>query len=216
LTLRDLDFDLPSLVQKKNPVVIDVGANRGQTIDLVHRTFAKPIIFSFEANPELSSTLRDKYEPYGVTIEGCALGKSEGTVAFHISENSELSSVLDLNRSGENPFLDTRVRRRVNVPVMSLDSWVEKKGLKYIDLLKVDTQGSDLEVLRGASATLSQHLVGTLLVEVNFICLYEGQCSFGELETFLKGKGYGLVALYEIVRTRGHISWATACFQRVG
>ena len=74
LTLRDIEFDLPFLVVNENPVVVDVGANLGQTIDLIQRAFAKPTIFSFEPNPDLLSLLKDKYEARGVVIESIALG----------------------------------------------------------------------------------------------------------------------------------------------
>ena len=200
LTLRDLEFDLPILVKNRSPVVLDVGANKGQTIDLIHRAFASPIIFSFEPNPDLFSQLVAKYEAHGVVVEGFALGNCEGNIAFHIVENNELSSVLALHRTDENTFSQTSIRRRVIVPTTTLDMWVTKRGLTHIDLLKVDAQGFDLEVLRGASTILSHKTVKTLLVEVNFISLYEDQCSFGELEQFLRGKGYGLVALYEVAR----------------
>jgi Methyltransferase FkbM domain len=91
-----------------------------------------------------------------------------------------------------------------------------KRALTHIDLIKVDVQGFDLEVLRGAATILSEGAVKTLLVEVNFISLYENQCSFGELEQLLKGKGYYLVALYEVARKNLQIGWATACFRPLG
>ena len=215
LTLRDLEFDLPILVNNGCPVVLDVGANKGQTIDLVHRAFPRPIIFSFEPNPDLFSQLVAKYEAHGVVVECFALANCEGNISFYIAENSELSSVLALHRTDENPFSKTSARR-VMVPATTLDTWVKKRGLTHIDLLKVDAQGFDLEVLRGASTILSHGIVKTLLVEVNFISLYEEQCSFGELEQFLKGKGYGLVTLYEVARKSLQIGWATACFQLLG
>ena len=212
LTLRDLEFDLPVLVDNRRPVVLDVGANKGQTIDLIHRAFARPSIFSFEPNPELFSALVAKYEARGVVVECFALGNREGSIGFHIAENSELSSVLALHRTDESPFSKTN-ERRVIVPITTLDTWVKNRGLRHVDLLKVDAQGFDLEVLRGASTLLGHRGVKTLLVEVNFISLYEDQCSFGEVERFLKVKGYGLVALYELARKNLQIGWATACFQ---
>src|SRR5262245_10700287 len=93
LTLRDLEFDLPKLINNERPVVIDVGANKGQTIDLLQRAFARPIIFSFEPNPDLFSQLVAKYEAHGVVVERLALGNYEGNIGLHIAENSELSSV---------------------------------------------------------------------------------------------------------------------------
>lgn len=214
LTLRDLEFDLPKLINRDDPVVVDVGANVGQTIDLVRRTFAKPMIFSFEPNPELWPALRDKYERVGVTVESLALGNSEGNIAFYVSENSELGSVLAPNRGDENPFRKIEIRERVNVSVTSFDTWIDCKKLGRIDLLKVDTQGFDLEVLHGASKTLDRRALEIVLVEVNFIKIYESQCSFSEIQQFMKEKGYGLLTLYEIARIDKCIGWATACFRQ--
>ena len=109
LTLRDLEFDLPILVQSTDPVVIDVGANVGQTIDLMRRTFSKPVIYSFEPNPDLVQVLRNRYEIGGVVVESVALGNSEGIATFHVSENSELSSLLELDRRKGNPFAATKL-----------------------------------------------------------------------------------------------------------
>ena len=123
--------------------------------------------------------------------------------------------MLALDRSDESPFSKEGTRCHVSVPITTLDLWVKKRRLTHIDLLKVDTQGFDLEVLRGASVTLSNKTVKTLLVEVNFVSLYEGQCSFGEIKSFLKDKGYGLMALYEVARVNLRMGWATACFQLI-
>jgi FkbM family methyltransferase len=216
LTLRDLEFDLPNLAKNRSPVVIDVGANEGQTIDLICRTLTNPTIFSFEPNPDLVPRLNDKYASSGVVVEGVALGNTEGSVAFNVLENTELSSILTLKRAASNPFSETSVRRQVSVPVTRLDSYCQRQSLRTIDLLKIDTQGFDLEVLKGASMTLSRKAIDTILVEVNFADLYDGQCSFGEVERFLAERGYGLLTLYEVARKNFCMAWATACFQRVG
>jgi hypothetical protein len=71
-------------------------------------------------------------------------------------------------------------------------------------------------VLRGAEGLLSGQRVDVLLVEVNFVDLYHGQCNFGEVERFLARQGYGLLGLYEVVGKLGCIRWATACFQKMG
>ncbi len=215
LTLRDLEFDLPILVGNENPVVFDVGANRGQTIDLVRRAFSRPVIFSFEPNPDLLPELIRNYACSAVAIEGVALGNSEGSIDFHVSENSELSSVLAIEETAVNPFSKVNIRKCVSVPLTTLDSYVKQRGLTHIDLLKIDTQGFDLEVLRGASTILKRQGIATLLVEVNFTSLYKGQSTFGDVQQYLKDKRYGLVAFYEVARLNRYIGWATACFQRI-
>jgi len=213
LTLRDLEFDLPILVQSTDPVVIDVGANVGQTIDLMRRAFPKPVIYSFEPNPDLVQALRNRYEIGGVVVESVALGNSEGIATFHVSENSELSSLLELDRRKGNPFAATELQTQLSVEVTRLDSWLRKRSLEKIDILKIDTQGFDLEVLRGASAAFDARIIEMALIEVNLVSFYNGQGTFGDIVQFMKSKQYGLLTLYEIARVHSCIGWATACFR---
>jgi FkbM family methyltransferase len=212
LTLRDLQFDLPRLMRSRQPVVFDVGANKGQTINLMQRTLSKPRITAFEPNPDLVSFLQQNYASPTVRIENTALGSVAGNIEFCILENDELSSVLELDRMGSHPFINTPVRKRVTVPSTTLDSYAELHKVESIDLLKVDTQGYDLEVLRGAATLLTNKKVTLLLVEVNFVRLYEKQCSFAEIEEFLSARGYRLLCLYEVARNKRCLDWATACF----
>jgi len=213
MTFRDLEVDLPHLVKMENPVVIDVGANRGQTIDMIRRAFSNAKITAFEPNPDLLPALSRDYREVA-TVEGVAVGSAVGRISFHVSENPELSSVLAAARSPENIFAATPVRKVVSVPVTTIDSYMQEKNIKHINLLKSDTQGFDLEVLRGASQALDRGAVDTILVETNFISLYEQQSTFGEIEQFLKIKNYRLTAFYEIARPDYFVSWATTCFQR--
>jgi hypothetical protein len=120
-----------------------------------------------------------------------------------------------LQRNYENPFSDTAVREIINVHVTTVDSYATTHSLAHIHLMKIDTQGFDLEVLRGAVEMLHRRAVDALLVEVNFISLYKGQGSFGDVERFLAANGYGLLTLYEINRLNSCIRWATACFRPI-
>jgi FkbM family methyltransferase len=214
LTLRDIEFDLPHLVNTASPVILDIGANRGQTIDMMRRAFVGPTIIAFEPNPDLFPELQRRYGSLA-TIENTAVGSAVAQLDFHVSKNSELSSLLNASAAVENPFSATPVQKTISVPVTTVDCYLAHKNINHIDILKSDTQGFDLEVLRGASATLSRGAVDTVLIEVLFFSLYQDQGTFGDIEQFLKQKGYGLIALYEIVRSRGAISWATACFHRI-
>lgn len=215
LTLRDLEFDLRHLVKGPNPVVLDVGANTGQSIELFRRTLIKPRIFSFEPNPALAAGLKNKYGRFHIVVETMAVGSSEGTSAFNVLENDELSSILEIQRNEENPFSDTPVREVISVPITTVDSYAERHNLACVDLLKIDTQGFDLEVLRGANKMLHRRAVDILLVEVNFVSLYKGQGSFGDIERFLAETGYGLLTFYEVNRLNSCVRWATACFRPV-
>ena len=84
LTLRDLEFDLPSLGLSSQPTLFVVGANKGQTIQLMQRTLSNPRIFAFEANPDLASFLEQQYASSEVRVENTALGSAIGQVEFCI------------------------------------------------------------------------------------------------------------------------------------
>lgn len=214
LTLRNLEFDLPTIIAGDEPTIFDVGANKGQTIELLLSAAIRPQIFAFEPNPSLAARLREAYGYRGVTVECCALGAKEGKAVFHLMEEDELSSMLSLSSSPDNPFLNTRQNEDIEVPVMSLDQYVATHSIERIALLKIDTQGFDVEVLRGAMVTLERRAVEAVLIEVNFIQMYENQCSFGQIEEFLATYGYGFVNFYEAVRARQVIQWATAFFAK--
>lgn len=214
--LRDLRFDLPELVRSPSPVIFDVGANNGQTIELMKECFPTGQIVAFEPNPDLYSKLRTNFAAMSVLLEGVAVGNSTGEIDFIVLENDELSSVLEIDRHPDNPFSSTSIRRIVKVPITTLDAYCSANKIDKIDLLKIDSQGFDLRVLQGAEGLLSDQKIEVLLVEVNFVSLYRGQCNFGEIEQFLARNGYGLLGLYEVVRKHGCIQWATSCFLKMG
>jgi FkbM family methyltransferase len=212
LTLHDLEFDLPFLVTQRPATIIDVGANKGQTIELMKRALPNPAIISFEPNPKLAQLLEKTYASSGVQVEKSAVGSANGTVEFVITDNDELNSVLQLSRVVENPFAHIKTNARIRVPVTTLDQYCQQRSLEHIDLLKSDTQGYDLEVLKGSASLLAAKRVGVILVEVNFIKLYKNQCEFGQVERWLAALDYRLLGLYEIARTGRRVNWATACF----
>ena len=99
--------------------------------------------------------------------------------------------------------------------VTRLNSWLKKRQLEKIDILKIDTQGFDLEVLRGASAAFDARIIEMVLIEVNLLSFYNGQGTFGDIAQFMKDNEYGLLTLYEIARVHSCIGWATACFRKL-
>jgi FkbM family methyltransferase len=214
LTHRVLDHDLPRLVASPAPLIFDVGANKGQTIELMSRLFPSCELYAFEPSAVLAQTLCDRYVSRRVTVEAIALGAREEERQFFTYQNNELSSFLSLAKSPSNPFADVGVAAVDAVRVETIDDYCEACGIRAIEILKIDTQGFDLEVLKGATRMLSAGAIGVVLVEINFIPLYDAQCTPGEMIDWLIGHGFQLLALYEQVRLRQALSWATACFVR--
>jgi FkbM family methyltransferase len=212
LSLRDLRHDLPQLVRKPDPLVFDIGANKGQTIEKMLDIFPKCRLRAFEPDAELASKLKEKYATSIIEIESLAFGSNPGQIQFIQYENNELNSFLELTRNPSNPFSAVKVKSQKMVQVDTVDNYCRANGIQAVDILKVDTQGFDLEVLKGAEALLATKAISVVLVEVNFMLLYKSQCTAGQLIDWLGSRGYFPLTFYEQVRQKLALSWVTACF----
>ncbi|HXG90834.1 MAG TPA: FkbM family methyltransferase [Blastocatellia bacterium] len=88
------------------------------------------------------------------------------------------------------------VEDQTTVPVTTLDKHCERNNVERIDLLKTDTQGYDLNMLRGADRLLSQQRIKLIYSEVVFTTLYQNQPLFYDVALFLQGHGYRFVDFY--------------------
>jgi len=115
--------------------------------------------------------------------------------------------------SPENPMRSTfHQTGSIDVPVDTLDRYSASKAISMIDLLKTDTQGFDLEVLKGAETFITDHRVRCILLEINLLPMYDGQGAFSTLHSHLTDRGYRLVDFYNQVHQNGYTAWADALY----
>jgi FkbM family methyltransferase len=174
-------------------VLIDAGANIGQTSLYLRRFFPRTRILAFEPVAGTFQTLARNVSRYK-TIEPfrLALGAQPGRIEIPLRNNSELNSLV----TGIDNARDLSGQKE-RVEVQTLDQVVREHGLGRICLLKSDTQGYDLEVLRGAEKTLAAGEVDFVYVEVNFD-KNDKECSdFFEVTEFLDRFGFRFSGFYE-------------------
>lgn len=213
----NLERDLALVIgQRPHQCCIDVGANDGGTIKLLRRCLVAPCIHAFEPNPAVFAALQANHGMTpDVRLNRAGLGDSPGDLMLQIFTNHALNSFLSLSPDGRTRLESRDQPRTVRVPVMRLDDYAMIEKLDAIDLLKVDTQGFELHVLRGAEAQFAAGRVRAVLVELNFADLYVGQPKPAEVITFLDERGLRLVDFYEKCRHNPLMGWCTALFTRV-
>jgi FkbM family methyltransferase len=184
--------------------VLDVGANRGQYRQLLRdRVGYRGLIISFEPEPRNAAWLRGQATAdAGWIIRGHALGGEDTRMNLNVMKADLLSSFLTPHPAMVPMFRDVNVvDHQENVEVRRLDSVVEDlagtPGLENA-YLKLDTQGFDLEVIRGAPATLPK--IRALQTEISMRPLYSGAPSYRETLDTLTGRGFDVTAMCPIVR----------------
>lgn len=186
-----LDRHLSHVVDKHSiDTVIDVGANEGQFSTRVRSAGFSGRIVAFEPIPAMAQRLSQRFSTdRSFEAHNCGLGEREDEMDLNIFEGTDFSSFMKVNDKSRKYFPDrTQLKEVLKVPVRRLDSIA---GIAEEDsrlLLKLDTQGFDLDVFRGATALLPR--IKAVLIECSVIPLYEETPGFVESLAAFRDAGF--------------------------
>lgn len=182
--------------------VIDVGANEGQFAERIQATSYKGSIYSFEPLPNCYQQLSHKAEGDSnwKTFQ-MALGSGNGTTDLNVTDGSKFSSVHSPNEYAAKRFGDwVEVKDTEEVMIRRLDTVLSHIPSEERLYLKMDTQGYDLQVFRGAEGLMDQIIC--VQSELAWRPLYEDMPLWRETMDELEGEGYSLVDLWPISKDR--------------
>lgn len=172
----------------------------------------------FEPDPIAAERLRGALHEEDICVIENALGSFSGKTFLNVCKKRELSSILEPNTALLKRFPDVSrwsVVEQLEVNLKTLDSMVSTIG--PVDFLKLDTQGSELDVLHGAVVALKE--VVAIQVEVEFIPLYLRQPLFGDITNFLLQEGFefwDFTTIYrygrEVLNRTGQAAFADSLF----
>jgi FkbM family methyltransferase len=171
----------------KGDTVLDVGANIGEcALNFARRVGPEGRVLAFEPGPGTRAKLQRNIDlnPSTKNIEIVALGLGDEEATL------QLSAPSPHNRGG-NRILERPVGEHVAVRVVRLDDFVAERGLTRLDVLKIDVEGFEVRVLRGAARTL-ERFHPKLFIEVSEENLRGSGTSGRELLGILEDLGYSL------------------------
>ena len=172
--------------------LIDVGARWG-VVSSWNEFGSKGRLICFEADPEECERLNNLKENKTAIYVPLALANHDRGVSLNITDGVGCSSIYPPKRIlyDEYPGLTImRPVRTVTCPSITLDQYCASNGITSIDAIKLDTQGSELDVLKAATRILKT--VSLIDIEVEFNELYEGQPLFCDVDYFLRSHGFVL------------------------
>jgi len=175
--------------------VIDVGANEGQYAGLLRSEYGYAgDIVSFEPLPEAHARLTQRASRHSAgrwrVAPRMALGASTQRSIIHVAGNSVSSSLLPMESLHQQALPGSAGCQSEEILVQRLDDVVAELDLT-VDagtLVKVDTQGYELEVLKGAPDTIAK--AGIIQAEMSLAVLYAGQPLFAELFEYITSRGF--------------------------
>ena len=204
--VKNLSFDeILKQNLSQDPLILDVGANKGQTIRRFLDLFDNPTIHAFEPVEEAIQKIRENYSTHrNIFINNHALGDKRETKNFNISHRTENSTFHQFNSNTK--WLKTRsrqynvgvneyVKKVEKVNIGTIDDYVAKNKIEKIDILKMDTEGYEDKVLSGAINTLRENKIKIVLTELAFDNVRDKYLSFSDLEKYLLPNNYRLVGI---------------------
>ena len=165
-----INFFKKQKIEKYN-VLIDVGAHKGETVNNFLKNFKIQNIYSFEASNKTYKDLeinidkiKKKYNETNIEIFNKGIGASNDNKIFNELPDSNSSTfvLIDQNSSyfkRKNKILSFFIKKdffieKNIVSQIKLSDFIREKNIKTIDVLKIDTEGYELEVLKGLEQSI--------------------------------------------------------------
>lgn len=177
-------------------VIFDIGANIGQSIERFKKNFPDPYIYSFEPQPETYSALKAKYDnDPKCHLYNLGLGSVNDKIIFYDMPDKRHGSFIKFNPKGAPSHTYTMglknplgINNEILVDVTTINKFCANKNITNIDILKIDTQGYEVEVLKGGLDVLQN--VRAIELEVMFSDLYPDHSTLGEISSILESCGF--------------------------
>lgn len=182
-------------------MVLDIGANNGRYYDFLRDQvpFNGPIV-SFEPIPELARRLQKRAsQAPNWDIHAIALGANCSTGKLNIASHSEVSSFLKFNETAQHLQIAAVENVEINT-INNLGPTLFKEIPPERTFIKLDTQGFDLEVLKGSSEYIDR--IPILTTEIPFLHIYENMPSYLDYFSYLKEHEFDLVGMWPTSRDR--------------
>jgi FkbM family methyltransferase len=190
--LRDIQQRLPAAVLE---IIFDVGANIGQSTERFNACFPGAMIWSFEPASEYYTQLSNRFfNTTSIRCERLAVGAIEGEVELALTTWPTMNHIAAQSAKLPSPIA---IKGLEKVAMTTLDKYCSRHKIPRIDFLKIDTEGFDLEVLRGATSLISQGLISFIQCECSVSPDNLYHCSLETVQRFLEQMGHRLFGFYD-------------------
>jgi FkbM family methyltransferase len=167
--------------------VLDIGANVGQFSGPFHEAFPTAVFHCFEPVAATFARLSRRFQYTSkVHCHNLGLGSREDEARIFVNPDDTESSLVT----------HYGAYREETVKLSTVDAFCQHQGLDRVDFVKIDTEGFELEVLKGATSMLADRRIHLLLVETELIPSKRNFVPLLELHGLVAPFGYELCGIY--------------------
>jgi FkbM family methyltransferase len=193
-------------------LIFDIGANIGDSAIAFRKEFPTAIVHSFEPFRAIFETLVRNTRKYGIRCHHLALGAEIGDRTVR---RESASPYFRANSVSNQPDGNTPPDLIEIIQLTTLDAFCEQNGIQRIDILKTDTEGFDLQVLRGAKSLLTNGAVLNIVSEVTLSSTDNAHTNFFALIEWLRQYGFAPYSIYDVCHNAaGEVLYFNSLFKR--
>ncbi len=191
-----IKFFKKKIDKKKEITVVDVGAHKGETIDLFTKNFNACSIYSFEPNKNLFNELLKKYKSKNIKIFNMGMGEKLEQRELKIFKDTSSSTFNNINENTNyfkrkkkimSLFLPGEIflKEQQMVKICILSEFFDNEKLYKIDILKIDTEGYELNVLKGINELHFKN-IKFIYFEHHYDLMIDKKYKFSDINDLLK------------------------------
>jgi FkbM family methyltransferase len=206
---KNLSFDeIYKKYIKTNPVIIDVGANEGQSIKRFNLIFDNCIVHSFEPITKCFDQMVKDFPGERFIKNNYALSDKNTNKKFFINKYSYTSSFNRINKNYGYTHEKDKIKNSIKVKTITLDAYIDFNKIKKIDILKIDTQGHELNVLKGLKKSLKKNMINFIEVEIILCDYYINKIKLYDIDHIMNKNNYELFDLQGLnYSKKNQIEW---------
>lgn len=206
------------LLNKDNPTIFDIGAFDGRTSLSYIKSFPNAKIYAFEPFPTSFISLKKNVKNFpNIKTENFAVSDKVGEASFYCNNFDQTNSLYESSDLIESFNVILETKEKITVKTTTLDDYFKSNNLKFIDILKLDIQGGELDALKGAEKLLNEKKIKLIYSEIELVELYKNQPLFLEVSNYLDSKGYLIYGIYNLnFDERGRILWCDIIYIEKG
>ena len=186
LFMNEIQSEIIKYLDSKNKIVFDVGCFRGTFTNNMIKSEIKygssSNFYLFDPNPNVKKYLNkllenDKIKYFNLALDNTNSQKKFFLNKFFEASGSSLQSTIKDDKKWTKtrkmfmqilqPFKKINYFAEINVQTQTLDNFCEKENVENIDILKIDAEGNELNVLKGAQKLLSNNKIILIYVEIS-------------------------------------------------